>query len=95
MDEYLLQQYCEAARALEAAGLRGPQRLHFQARRGRLGRGGALGQDAPSRFADGVAACAAAVQVEEGAGHHEKAWAWRLSGALTFLLSPWWEEVGP
>lgn len=31
--------------------------------------------------------------VEEGAGHHEKAWAWRLSGALTFLLSPWWGEV--
>lgn len=31
-------------------------------------------------------------QVEEGAGHHELAWAWRLTGALRFLLSPWWDE---
>lgn len=59
VDAYLLHQYCEAAAALEAAGLRGPQRLRFL--------------------------------VEEEAGHHEKAWAWRLSGALTFLLSPWWD----
>lgn len=29
MDAYLLHQYCEAAAALEAAGLRGPQRLRF------------------------------------------------------------------
>lgn len=28
--------------------------------------------------------------VEEGAGHHELAWQWRLTGALQFLLSPWW-----
>ena len=61
MDAYLLQQYCEAARILEAGGMRGPQRLAFQ--------------------------------VEEGAGHHEKAWAWRLSGALLFLLAPWREEM--
>jgi enterochelin esterase-like enzyme len=59
VDAYLLHQYCEAAAALEAAGMRGPQRLRFL--------------------------------VEEEAGHHEKAWAWRLSGALTFLLSPWWD----
>lgn len=56
----LLGHYHEAAKALEAAGMRGPQRLQLL--------------------------------VEEGAGHHEKAWAWRLSGALTFLLSPWWDE---
>lgn len=29
--------------------------------------------------------------LQEDAGHHEKAWAWRLSGALTFLLAPWWD----
>lgn len=29
-------------------------------------------------------------QVEEGAGHHELAWQWRLTGALEFLLAPWW-----
>lgn len=29
--------------------------------------------------------------VEEGAGHHESAWQWRLTGALQFLLSPWWD----
>ena len=28
--------------------------------------------------------------VEEGAGHHELAWQWRLTGALEYLLSPWW-----
>lgn len=61
IDDLLLQYYKEAARALEAGGMRGPGRLRFL--------------------------------VEEGAGHHEKAWAWRLSGALTFLLSPWWGEV--
>ncbi len=27
--------------------------------------------------------------VEEGAGHHELAWQWRLTGALHFLLGPW------
>lgn len=27
--------------------------------------------------------------VEEGAGHHELAWQWRLTGALQFLLGPW------
>ncbi|KAG1672027.1 hypothetical protein FOA52_008903 [Chlamydomonas sp. UWO 241] len=27
--------------------------------------------------------------VEEGAGHHERAWQCRLTGALKFLLSPW------
>lgn len=26
---------------------------------------------------------------EEGAGHHELAWQWRLTGALQFLLGPW------
>lgn len=31
------------------------------------------------------------IWLQEEAGHHEKAWAWRLSGALTFLLSPWWD----
>lgn len=30
-------------------------------------------------------------QVEEGAGHHELAWQWRLTGMLEFLLSPWWD----
>jgi hypothetical protein len=30
--------------------------------------------------------------VEPDAGHHESAWAWRLPMALTFLLSPWWQE---
>ena len=54
MDELLLGYYHEAAQALEAAGLRGPQRFRFL--------------------------------VEEGAGHHEKAWAWRLTGALEVLL---------
>lgn len=29
VDAYLLHQYCEAAAALEAAGMRGPQRLRF------------------------------------------------------------------
>lgn len=28
--------------------------------------------------------------VEEEAGHHELAWQWRLTGALHFLLAPWW-----
>ena len=28
-------------------------------------------------------------QVEDGAGHHELAWQWRLTGALKFLLGPW------
>lgn len=60
IDALLLRYGEEAAKALEAAGMRGPQRLYFQ--------------------------------VEEGAGHHELAWSWRLSGALTFLLSPWWDE---
>lgn len=60
IDALLLQQYCGAARALEAAGMRGPQRLRFL--------------------------------VEEGAGHHELAWKWRLTGALQFLLAPWWDE---
>jgi hypothetical protein len=32
-----------------------------------------------------------AFQVEADAGHHELAWRWRLTGALDFLLSPWWE----
>ena len=30
-------------------------------------------------------------QVEEGAGHFEGAWAWRLTGSLEFLLGPWWK----
>ncbi|KAG2497276.1 hypothetical protein HYH03_004860 [Edaphochlamys debaryana] len=30
-------------------------------------------------------------QVEEGAGHHEGAWQWRLTGAMRFLLGPWWD----
>lgn len=30
--------------------------------------------------------------VEEGAGHHEGAWRWRLSGALTFLASGWYNS---
>ena len=30
--------------------------------------------------------------VEEDAGHHELAWQWRLTGALAFLLGPWWDE---
>ncbi|GAB4823020.1 hypothetical protein N2152v2_010066 [Parachlorella kessleri] len=29
--------------------------------------------------------------VEEEAGHHELAWSWRLTGALSFLLAPWWD----
>eukprot|EP00884_Botryococcus_braunii_P022082 jgi/Botrbrau1/8558/Bobra.0359s0022.1 len=33
-----------------------------------------------------------AFQVEADAGHHELAWRWRLTGALDFLLSPWWES---
>ncbi|KAL6760544.1 Alpha/Beta hydrolase protein [Haematococcus lacustris] len=33
--------------------------------------------------------------VEEGAGHHEGAWQWRLSGALRFLLAPWWAHFRP
>jgi len=32
-------------------------------------------------------------QVEEGAGHHEGAWAYRLTGALRYLCAPWWQEV--
>ena len=28
--------------------------------------------------------------VEDGAGHHELAWQWRLTGAMLFLLTPWW-----
>jgi hypothetical protein len=28
--------------------------------------------------------------VEEGAGHHEGAWRWRLSGALQFLAQGWY-----
>lgn len=60
VDALLLHDYHEAARALEAAGMRGGQRLRFL--------------------------------VEEDAGHHELAWQWRLTGALTFLLSPWWDE---
>ncbi|WIA18323.1 hypothetical protein OEZ85_009788 [Tetradesmus obliquus] len=30
--------------------------------------------------------------VEEGAGHHEGAWRWRLSGALQFLAHGWWDS---
>ncbi|EFJ50202.1 hypothetical protein VOLCADRAFT_89088 [Volvox carteri f. nagariensis] len=30
--------------------------------------------------------------VEEGAGHHELAWQWRLTGAMRFLFSAWWDE---
>lgn len=30
-------------------------------------------------------------QVEEGAGHHEGAWRWRLQGALQYLCGPWWD----
>jgi hypothetical protein len=30
--------------------------------------------------------------VEEGAGHHEGAWRWRLSGALQFLAQGWWDS---
>lgn len=30
--------------------------------------------------------------VEDGAGHHELAWQWRLTGAMRFLLSAWWDE---
>lgn len=30
--------------------------------------------------------------VEEGAGHHELAWQWRLTGALRFVCGPWWDE---
>ncbi|KAG2443225.1 hypothetical protein HYH02_009298 [Chlamydomonas schloesseri] len=28
--------------------------------------------------------------VEEGAGHHELAWQWRLTGAMRFLFNSWW-----
>jgi len=34
-------------------------------------------------------------QVQEGAGHHEGAWQWRLTGALRFLLAPWWAHFPP
>ncbi|KAF6258832.1 Alpha/Beta hydrolase protein [Scenedesmus sp. NREL 46B-D3] len=30
--------------------------------------------------------------VDEGAGHHEGAWRWRLSGALRFLSQGWWDS---
>eukprot|EP00198_Chlamydomonas_reinhardtii_P004541 XP_001693877.1 predicted protein [Chlamydomonas reinhardtii] len=30
--------------------------------------------------------------VEEGAGHHELAWQWRLTGAMRFLFNSWWTE---
>jgi hypothetical protein len=60
VDQLLLHYYHEAAAALQAAGLRGEQRLRFL--------------------------------VDQGAGHHELAWQWRLTGALQFLLAPWWEE---
>ncbi|KAG2443453.1 hypothetical protein HXX76_001810 [Chlamydomonas incerta] len=30
--------------------------------------------------------------VEEGAGHHELAWQWRLTGAMRFLFNGWWTE---
>ncbi len=30
--------------------------------------------------------------VEEGAGHHELAWQWRLTGGLRFVCGPWWDE---
>jgi hypothetical protein len=33
--------------------------------------------------------------VEQDAGHHEGAWQWRFSGALRFLLSPWWDHFRP
>lgn len=29
-------------------------------------------------------------QVETGAGHHEGAWGYRLTGSLTWLLESWW-----
>ena len=32
-----------------------------------------------------------AFQIEEGGGHHESAWSWRLKGALEYLLKPWWD----
>jgi hypothetical protein len=30
--------------------------------------------------------------VDEGAGHHEGAWRWRLNGALRFLAQGWWDS---
>ena len=60
IDSLLLHYYRDAARALEAGGMRGSQRLRFI--------------------------------VQPDAGHHESAWAWRLPEALSFLLSPWWNE---
>jgi len=30
-------------------------------------------------------------QIDEGAGHHEGAWAYRLHGSLSYLLMPWWD----
>jgi hypothetical protein len=29
--------------------------------------------------------------VDEGAGHHEGAWQWRLGGALRFLAQDWYD----
>ncbi len=58
---------------------------------GRLGTG-TLNPGNPTPNTLSWAAGGGRAQVEAGAGHHEGAWQWRLTDALRYLLSPWWEH---
>ena len=45
-----------------------------------------------SRLLQGLRSGRLQFLVEDGAGHHELAWQWRLTGAMRFLFNPWWDE---